>query len=37
MPLNIESNVLGGVNQIRAKLLAFLQQFAGLDVSPLLP
>ena len=35
MPLNIESNVPGGVTQIKARLLGFLQQFDGLDLSSL--
>ncbi len=33
MPLNIESNVSGGVEQIRARLLAFLQTMTSLDLS----
>ncbi len=35
IPLNIESNVTGGVKQIAAKLLKFLQDFESLDLSPL--
>ncbi len=35
MPLNIESNVPGGVDQIRARLLAFLQNMESLDLSAL--
>jgi phosphomannomutase len=36
MPLNIESNVAGGVEQIRDRLLVFLQNMESLDVSGLL-
>lgn len=35
MPLNIESNTAGGVKIIASKLLPFLKQYEGLDVSPL--
>lgn len=35
IPLNIESNVTGGVKQIAAKLLTFFQDFESLDLSPL--
>ncbi len=35
MPLNIESNVPGGVGQIRDRLLAFLQNMESLDLSAL--
>lgn len=35
MPLNIESDVEGGVVQIKAMLVQFLQQFEGLDLSAL--
>lgn len=37
MPLNIESNVSGGVEQIRDRLLVFLQKIESLDVGGLLP
>ncbi len=37
MPLNIESNVSGGVEQIRDRLLVFLQNIESLDVGGLLP
>jgi hypothetical protein len=37
LPLNIESNVAGGVNSIRQKLLACLQRFDDLDLSALQP
>jgi phosphomannomutase len=33
MPLNIESNVVGGIDQIRRRLVAFLQTMASLDWS----
>jgi phosphomannomutase len=36
MPLNIESNVAGGVEQMRDRLLTFLQNMESLDVSGLL-
>jgi phosphomannomutase len=36
MPLNIESNVPGGVDQIRDQLLVFLQNMESLDVSSML-
>ncbi len=36
IPLNIESNVQGGVAQIKATLLQFFRQFKGLDLSTLL-
>ncbi|MEM8807982.1 MAG: phosphomannomutase/phosphoglucomutase [Cyanobacteria bacterium P01_G01_bin.38] len=36
LPLNIESNVPGGIEQIRPKLLAFFQAFDALDLSSLL-
>jgi phosphomannomutase len=35
MPLNIESNSVGGVKQIAAALWPFLQQYGQLDLSPL--
>ncbi len=35
MPLNIESNVPGGVGQIRDRLLAFFQNMESLDLSAL--
>jgi phosphomannomutase len=36
MPLNIESNVKGGVDRIKTRLLAFLQTIESLDLSTLL-
>lgn len=36
MPLNIESNVQGGVNNIKTRLLAFFQTLEFLDLSTLL-
>jgi phosphomannomutase len=33
IPLNIESDVSGGVNQIKTRLLAFFQNFTSLDLS----
>ncbi|MEM7595098.1 MAG: phosphomannomutase/phosphoglucomutase, partial [Cyanobacteria bacterium P01_A01_bin.83] len=35
IPLNIESNVEGGVTNIASRLLTFFQQFDDLDLSPL--
>lgn len=35
MPLNVESNVVGGVEQISQQLLGFLQNYADLDLSAL--
>jgi phosphomannomutase len=35
MPLNIESNLSGGVTQIKATLMQFFQQYEGLDLSTL--
>ena len=35
MPLNIESDDLGGVKKIAAQLLPFLQQYDRLDISAL--
>lgn len=35
MPMNIESNVPGGANRIKEKLLAFLEKYEELDVSKL--
>ncbi len=35
IPLNVESNVQGGVTQIKARLLDFLNQFEFLDLSSL--
>jgi phosphomannomutase len=35
MPLNIESNVEGGVARVKARLLIFLQSFDALDLSAL--
>ena len=35
IPLNIESNVEGGVNSIATRLLEFLKDFADLDLSSL--
>lgn len=35
LPLNIESNVAGGVAQIQQTLLGFFQQFEFLDLAPL--
>ena len=35
MPLNIESNTEGGVDQIRTRLLAFFEPFDALDLAPL--
>ena len=35
MPLNIESNQIGGCNIIATKLRNFLDQFAALDISQL--
>ncbi|MEO1349121.1 MAG: phosphomannomutase/phosphoglucomutase [Cyanobacteria bacterium J06635_15] len=35
IPLNIESNVEGGLDQIKTRLLAFFQSFDALDLSPL--
>jgi phosphomannomutase len=35
MPLNIESNVVGGVDRIRQRLCTFLQPLTALDVSAL--
>jgi phosphomannomutase len=35
MPLNIESNLVGGVTQIKATLLEFFQRYDGLDLSTL--
>jgi hypothetical protein len=36
MPLNIESNLEGGVNQIAERLLEFFQTQESLDISALL-
>jgi phosphomannomutase len=35
MALNIESNLVGGVTQIKATLMEFFQQYEGLDLSAL--
>lgn len=35
LPLNIESNVKGGVSQIATRLIAFFQDFESLDISAL--
>jgi phosphomannomutase len=35
IPLNIESDVTGGVKKIASRLSVFLQKFASLDLSPL--
>jgi hypothetical protein len=35
MPLNIESNVQGGVTKIAKRLLEFFQPMEGLDISAL--
>ncbi|MDB9493359.1 phosphomannomutase/phosphoglucomutase [Spirulina major CS-329] len=35
IPLNVETNVTGGVAKIQARLLDFLQQFDALDLTPL--
>lgn len=35
IPLNIESNVAGGIKSITARLLKFFQDFNSLDLSPL--
>jgi phosphomannomutase len=37
IPLNVETNVTGGVAKIQARLLAFLQSFEALDLTPLQP
>jgi phosphomannomutase len=37
IPINIESDVQGGVVQIKAMLVQFLRQFEGLDLSALSP
>ncbi len=37
IPINIESDVEGGVVQIKAMLMQFLRQFEGLDLSTLSP
>ena len=36
IPLNVESNVVGGISQIAAKLLDFFKSFEFLDLSPLI-
>jgi hypothetical protein len=36
MPLNIESNVQGGVAQIAKRLISFFQAIESLDISALL-
>ena len=36
IPLNVESNVAGGISQIAAKLLDFFKPFEFLDLSPLI-
>jgi phosphomannomutase len=35
MPLNVESNVAGGVKKIADQLLVFLQKYEGLDLTAL--